>query len=120
MSLHDVVMMPGARDELRTFPRAVRFEVGYALYAAQRGGKHPDAKPMQGFIGASVLEIASPHDGDTYRVIYALGVPDATTICVLHAFKKMSHQGVKTPQRHINLIRSRLATAKTMRKDHFN
>lgn len=120
MDFHDVVMMPGARDELRAFPNEVRFEVGFALSPAQRGGKHPDAKPMQGFIGASVLEIVSPHDGDTYRVIYALGVPNATTICVLRAFKKRSQHGAKTPQRHIDLIRNRLTTAKTMRKEHFN
>lgn len=112
-------MMPGARDERRAFPNEVRLEVGYAPYAAQCGGKHPDAKPMHGFIGASVLEIVSPHDGDTYRVIYALGVPNATPICVLHAFKKRSHHGARTPQRHIDLIRSRLTTAKTMRKEHF-
>lgn len=120
MKLHDVVWMPGARDELRTYPPEVRYQVGYALYAAQRGGKHRDAKPLHGFKGASVLEIVSPHDGDTYRVIYALGVPDPTTICILHAFKKKSHRGAETPQRDEQLIRSRLATAKSIRKEHFN
>ena len=120
MNGHEIVWMPGAREDLRAFPQEVRYEVGYALYAAQQGKKHPDAKPLQGFKGASVLEIVSPHDGDTYRVVYALGVPDATTICVLHAFKKMSHRGIKTPRRHIELIRNRLTTARSMTKDQFS
>ena len=41
--------------------------MGYALYLAQTGGKHPDAKPLRGFGGAGVLEVVDDFDGDTYR-----------------------------------------------------
>jgi len=39
------------RDELkdlRAFPEAVQDLMGYALYVAQRGGKHQDAKVLSG------------------------------------------------------------------------
>jgi len=41
--------------------------MGFALYLAQAGGKHPDAKPLRGFGGAGVLEVVDDFDGDTYR-----------------------------------------------------
>lgn len=44
---------------------AVQDDIGYALYRAQVGDKHPDAKPLKGFKGAGVLEIVENHDGDT-------------------------------------------------------
>jgi phage-related protein len=43
-------------------PDAVRRDVGYALFAAQQGEKHHDAKPLKGFGDAGVLEIISRHD----------------------------------------------------------
>lgn len=52
-------------------------EVGYALDYAQRGGKHPHAKPLKGLGGASVLEIVADDDGDTYRAVYTVKFPRA-------------------------------------------
>jgi phage-related protein len=43
--------------------------MGYALYRAQTGTKHGDAKPLDGFGGAGVLEVVSDHVGDTYRAV---------------------------------------------------
>ena len=51
------------------------------------------------------------HDGDTYRAVYA--VRFETAVYVLHAFKKKSTQGIKTPQSDIALIRRRLKDAET-------
>lgn len=84
-----------AREDLKTFPQEVRRFMGFALRAAQRGGKHPDAKPLRGFSGAGVLEITEDYDGDTYRAIYT--VKFAEVIYVLHAFQKKSKQGIATP-----------------------
>jgi phage-related protein len=58
--------------DLRSFPRAVRIEIGHALFTAQEGKTDPAAKPLKGFGGASVLEIvASRHEqrmaGRLYR-----------------------------------------------------
>jgi phage-related protein len=35
-----------SRQDLRGFPNEVRRDVGYALAFAQRGEKHPAAKPL--------------------------------------------------------------------------
>ena len=80
------------------------------MYIAQRGGKHPDAKVLQGFGGASVLEIVEDSEGDTYRGVYTVKFADA--VYVLHAFQKKSTRGISTPRHHLELIRSRLRRAR--------
>lgn len=83
--------------------------IGYALYIAERGGKHGDAKPLRGFGGAGILEIVEDHAGDTYRAVYTVRL--AGRIYVLHVFQKKSKTGAKTPKPEIELIRSRLKRA---------
>ena len=95
--------------DLRSFPRAVRIDIGYALFAAQEGRIDPAAKPLKGFGGASVLEIVVLHHGNAWRAVYTLRFQDA--IYVLHAFQKKSTKGIATPTREIDLIRQRLAEA---------
>lgn len=58
-----------SRDDLRSFPEAVRNRVGGALWEAQLGRKAPYAKPLKGFGGAGVLEVVDDFDGDTYRAV---------------------------------------------------
>jgi len=60
-----VVWIGSAKDDLVTFPEEVVRAIGFALYEAQKGNKHPSAKPLHGFGGAGVLEIVEDHDGDT-------------------------------------------------------
>jgi phage-related protein len=96
-------------EDLRTFPDTVIDVMGYALHLAQQGDKHPDAKPLKGFPGGSVLEITADHDGNTWRAVYTLKYKD--TLYVLHAFQKKSKQGIKTPRQHINMIQRRLKLA---------
>jgi phage-related protein len=83
--------------------------MGQALYAAQRGEKDLAAKPLRGFGGASVLEIAASLGGDTWRAIYTVQFHDV--VYLLHAFQKKSKSGIATPKKEIELIRSRLAIA---------
>lgn len=83
--------------------------MGYALYLAQVGSKHPSAKPLKGFSGAGVLEVVEDHDGDTYRAAYTLTLPGV--VYVLHAFQKKSKKGIATTQRDLALIRQRLKRA---------
>lgn len=98
-------------DELREFPREVRREVGYALYVAQQGDKHPDAEPLHGYKGAGVLDIKEDDDGGkTYRTVYTVQLSEA--VYVLHAFTKKSTQGIKTPKRHMDLVDERLKMAR--------
>ncbi len=104
-----------SRNDIQSFPRAVKSEIGQALYTAQRGQTDPAAKALKGFGGASVLEIVAPYDGNTWRTVYTVRLKRA--IYVLHAFQKKSKSGVATPQKEIDLIWKRLADAE---RDHKN
>jgi len=64
---------------------------------------------LKGFGGAGVLEIVEDHHGDTYRAVYTVRFGDA--VYVLHAFQKKSKSGIATPQRDIDLIKTRLQRA---------
>jgi phage-related protein len=61
-----------SEDDLFEFPMEVKRVIGFALRAAQKAGKHPDAKPLKGFGGAGVLEVISDFDGDTFRAVYTV------------------------------------------------
>jgi phage-related protein len=97
------------RDDLRGFPAEVRRDIGFALAFAQRGEKHPSAKPLKGFSGAGVLKIVEDHRGHTYRAVYT--VRFASAVYVLHAFMKKSKSGIKTPKHQMALITNRLKAA---------
>lgn len=99
------------RGALLTFPEDVVREIGYALYLAQIGDKHPAAKPLKGFGGSGVLEIVERFDGDTYRAVYT--VRFAEVVYVLHAFQKKARHGISTSQQDMDLIRTRLKQAET-------
>jgi phage-related protein len=101
--------MSSTQEDLRAFPQAVRQVMGYALYLAQVGDKHLDAKPLKGFAGAGVLEIVADHDGDAFRAVYTVRFADA--VYALHAFQKKSTRGIATPKREIERIRQRLRRA---------
>ena len=84
--------------------------MGFALYRAQLGKKHPNAKPLKGFKGSGVLEIVENFDGDTYRAVYT--VKFAERVYVLHTFQKKSKRGIATPKQDIDLIEARLKRAR--------
>jgi phage-related protein len=107
--LKAVVWIGSARTDLCAFPEEVKDSMGFALYVAQQGGKHRDAKPLRGFGGTGILEIVADFDGDTYRAVYT--VRFAGRVYVLHAFQKKSKTGIKTPKAEIDLIKSRLKRA---------
>ena len=107
--LKPVVWVGSSRKDLRTFPDPVQDHMGYALYVAQRGGRHRDTKPLTGFGGAGVVEIIKDHRGDTFRAVYTLRYRRA--IYVLHAFQKKSKTGRETPRRDKELIEQRLREA---------
>ena len=83
--------------------------MGQALYAAQCGEEYPSVKALKGFGGRAVLEIVSPHEGDTWRTVYTVRFQDA--VYVLHAFQKKSKRGIATPQKELELVKQRLAAA---------
>lgn len=108
-SVRPLIWIGSSLEDLRGFPEEVRRLMGFALWQAQNGAKHVDAKPLRGFGGAGVLEIVADDDGGTFRGVYT--VKFAGTIYVLHAFQKKSKKGSKTPRHEIELIRKRLRIA---------
>lgn len=98
-----------SKDDLSAMPVEVKETVGFAIFMAQLGDKHPAAKPLRGFGGAGILEVVEDFDGDTYRAVYT--VKFTGVVYVLHAFQKKSKHGQKTPQHDIELIKQRLRTA---------
>ena len=111
--LRPLFWVGSSRKDLRAFPEPVKDVIGHALFIAQLGRKHEDAKPLSGFGGPGVLEIVEDFAGDTYRAVYTVRFADA--IYVLHAFQKKSKRGIKTPQKDLDLIRERLKRAE---RDH--
>lgn len=107
--IRPVFWMGSSRADLKSFPEPVQSDVGYALFAAQRGEEYRSVKSLQGFGGRRVLEIVIPYDGDAFRAVYTVRFKDS--IYVLHAFQKKSTRGIATPKREIDLVRRRLADA---------
>ena len=97
------------RSELKRFPADVCSAVGFALWQAQLGRKHRDAKVLKGFGGAGVLEVVEDNDGATFRAVYT--VKFAGAVYVLHVFQKKSKKGIKTPTAEMEVIRRRLRAA---------
>jgi len=83
--------------------------MGFALYRAQVGDRHPIAKTLKGFGGGGVLELVERYDGDAYRTVYT--VKFAEEIYVLHAFQKKTKKGIATPKSEIDLVKRRLKEA---------
>lgn len=110
--LKPVIWVGSSRRDLREFPDLVKDHLGYALYIAQCGGKHRDAKTLTGFGGAGVVEIIKDYRGDTFRAVYT--VRYAGAVYVLHAFQKKSKTGRQTPRRDMELVKQRLREAEQM------
>jgi len=110
--LKPVIWVGSSHEELCEFPGPVQDHIGYALFVAQRGGRHRDAKALTGFGGAGVVEVVRDWRGDTYRAVYT--VRYARALYVLHAFQKKSKTGRETPRRDIDLVRRRLREADQM------
>ena len=113
MKEKSVIWIGSSLEDLKDFPEAVQDEIGYALYQAQIGKLYHTAKPLKGIHG--VIEIVSNFYKDTYRAVYAIKLGDR--IYVLHAFKKKSKHGIKTPKQDIDVIQTRLKIAQALAKE---
>ena len=112
--LKPVEWVGSSKTDLKRFPGPVQHRMGFAIYQAQIGLRHRDAKPLKGF-GSGVVEVVSRHDGDTFRAVYT--VRFETVVYVLHAFQKKSRRGVATPKQDLDLVRRRLAVAQRHYRD---
>ena len=104
-----------SKRDLMEFPLDVRKEMGHALFIAQEGSKHKDAKPLKGFGGATVLEIVQRDGNGTYRTMYTVQFDEV--VFVLHAFQKKSKTGIKTTKQDMDLVGNRLRAAQQKYKE---
>jgi phage-related protein len=116
LTLKPVRWVGSSRRDVQAFPGPVQDHLGYALYIAQRGGKHRDTKTLSGFGGAGVVEIITDYQSDTFRAVYTLKFEGV--IYVLHAFQKKSKSGRATPKHDMDLIKRRLREAERMAKEN--
>lgn len=100
-----------ALREFEEFPEEARAVCLAALTIAAEGSKADVAKPMKG-LGSGVFEIALPHRGNAYRVVYAVRL--GRDVWVVHAFQKKSTRGIETPRRVIELIEARIRQLEVM------
>lgn len=112
--LKPLLWVGSSKKDLLVMPADVVDTFGFALYQAQAGKKHAQAKPLKGFGGASVLEMVEDHMGDTYRAVYTVKI--SNSVYVLHCFQKKSKQGIETPKQDMELIRERLKAAQVHAK----
>lgn len=104
-TVREVAWIKGAQKDFKKFPAKVRERMVDALTFAADGGKADIAKPLKG-IGSGAFEIVVSFSTDAYRCIYAIKLGDI--IWVVHAFKKKSKSGIKTPKQDIDLIKARI------------
>jgi phage-related protein len=98
-----------SKRDLLALPEEVVDVFGYALFLAQIGKKHEQAKPLKGFGSAGVLEVVEYWQGNTYRAVYT--VRFTCGVFVLHVFQKKAKRGVATPKADLDLILERLKAA---------
>ncbi|MGZ3633509.1 MAG: type II toxin-antitoxin system RelE/ParE family toxin [Parachlamydiaceae bacterium] len=101
-----IIWVGSSKKDFMDFPINIRREMGHALYIAQKGEKHRDAKPLKGFDGGKVLEIVQSDGQGTFRTIYTVQLEEG--VFVLHAFQKKSKTGIKTPKQEMDLVEQRL------------
>jgi phage-related protein len=111
-----LLWIASSKRDYRKFPPPVQDDLGFELFLAQTGQHPPSAKPLKG-LGSGVVELVEDFDGDTYRAVYTVRFGDA--VYVLHAFKKKSKRGNKTPQSDIDLVRRRLKDAEQDHAERF-
>ncbi len=104
-----LVWIGSSLRDLKSFPKAVRERFGYALYVAECGDKHKNAKPLKGYQGSGVLELIENYDKGSYRSVYT--VKFKKYVYVLHCFEKKAKKGIATPKRDVEMIKARLKMA---------
>jgi len=114
-SLKPLYWVGSSKQVLRSLPGPVEDLFGYALYLAQDGKKHEQAKPLKGFGSAGVLEVVEDWDRSTYRAVYTVRFEGV--VFALHIFQKKSKRGAATPKADIDLIRERLKVAEQVAKE---
>lgn len=106
--MKQLLWLASSFKDLKSMPKDVIADFGYALHVAQTGLTPEIAKPFK-HLGSGIWELVTNDVGGTFRAIYTVKFPKA--IIVLHVFQKKSKSGISTPKAEIELIKERLKTA---------
>lgn len=98
-----------SKRDLQALPHDAARKLSQGLGLVQLGGTPLQAKVLQGFGGASVLELREHDRAGTYRAVYTVRFDDV--VYVLHVFQKKAKKGIATSQQDVKLIRARLKQA---------
>ena len=106
-----VFWVASSKKDLKMFPRGARRTVGQALFDAQTGGKHPDAKPLKGFTskGPGFSKWSRTTMGRRTGPFTRSSSLTSSTCCT--PSKKKSKSGIKTPPEETEKVKSRLREA---------
>ena len=115
MDRKELFWVASSQKDLSKFPKKEKDEALFGLGLAQEGETYHRFKPLQGFSGASVIELKFNAREGTFRVVYT--VKFKGVIYVLHAFQKKSKTGIKTDKQDIELIHERLKQAEQHYKE---
>lgn len=113
-----LIWIASSKKDLLSLPVDIRKFFGHALHFAQNSEQHKAAKVLKGFGGAGVLELIEDDADGTYRAVYTVRFKEA--VFVLHCFQKKSKSGIKTPQKEIEVIQTRLKAAELIAREMRN
>ena len=91
-----VYFMPPTRTDIRTLPEDVEDAFGSAILDAQYGDFPSGARPFGEGMPSKILKLREDEGGNTYRLSFWLGCPQA--VYVLDILMKKSTSGISTPQ----------------------
>jgi phage-related protein len=95
--MKQLIFVSDSHRALVEFPAAVQRHVGFALYQAQLGNRHVDARPLKNSAGG-VLEVVSDHRGDTFRTVYTVKTR-AGCLCATRVSEKVQARNRDTAGR---------------------
>ncbi len=93
-------------EVVRSFPKAIREDLGADIRRMQVGERPLNSRPMKS-IGQGVFELRQMDDSGWYRLIYLAKV--GNTLHMLHGFVKRS---AKTSRTDLNIASTRLKAVK--------
>ena len=84
-----LVWVGSSQKDFLTFPEEVKEGLSDGLYLAQKGGKAANAKPLKGFLGASVLGIIERDRSGNLSLCLCRQVP-CRCVCLTCVSKEVS------------------------------
>ena len=106
-----LIWVSSSKRDLIAMPISLRKDFGVALDIAQQGLTPEGAKLLKGK-AAGATQLSEDYHGDTYRAVYTIELEGC--VYVLHCFQKKSKKGAETPKPDLDLIETRLKSARAL------